>query len=394
MPGGSTLPKTGLPLAALSLSMLSVGTTSLVVLGLGQSMAGGLGVSVGAAATLVTAFALTYAIAAPLLQFMVGGRLQPSALIVGGLCILGAGSFWGAFASSFHELTFSRILAALGGALVGPTSAAVGIAIVPEQQRGRALAAIFAGFTLATVVGVPAATWLGLALGWRGALACVGALALLSAIAVVLTVRSEGDQEPLNLQAFFGLLQRLPVAAGLGTSSLHLSAQFAIYALMAALLVDRYGLEPAQLPMAIFLFGLGAVLGNAAAGILADRFGATSTVVASFVGLGVIFTLLCLPLPATMATTAVAGCAAFGALFSAPQQVRLTALVSRHEQAVVLALNASAGSIGLSIGSTAASFGYAAYGLTALPLAALLLLLLAIGLFSVGAVSVSFSKSG
>jgi DHA1 family inner membrane transport protein len=372
--------------------MWSVGTTSLVVLGLGQSMTAGLGVSTGAAGTLVTAFALTYAVAAPLLQFAFGGRVQQRILIVGGLCILGAGSLWGAFADDFHQLVFSRVFAALGGALVGPTSAAVAVAIVPEQQRGRALATVFAGFTLATVVGVPAATWLDLTLGWRGALACVGASALLSAIAVALTVHGGGDREPMHLRAFIRLLGRLPVVAGLGTSTMCLAAQFAVYALMAGLLVDRYGLPSAQLPLAVFLFGLGGVLGNAAAGMLSDRFGAPRTIVASFVGLAAMFGLLSLPLSPMMAAMVVAGCAACGTLFTAPQQVRLTTLVPRQEHAAVLALNASAGSIGLSIGSTAASLAYAAHGLGALPVAALLLLLLAVGLFCASASSASASQ--
>jgi DHA1 family inner membrane transport protein len=370
-----------LPLSALSLGMLSVGTTLLVVLGLAQSMTAGLGVSSGAAGALITAFAFTYAAAAPFLQFALGGRVEQRLLIVGGLCVLGAGSLWGAVAGSFHELALSRTLAGLGGAVVGPTSAAVGAALVPEQQRGRALAMVFAGFTLATVVGVPAATWLDVRLGWRGALASVGALALMSSIAVGLTVHGGSERRPLHPRAFLELLRRVPVAAALGTSTMHLAAQFTIYALMAALLVDRFGLETAQLPMAILMFGLGGVLGNAAAGILADRFGAGRTVLASFAGLAAIFILLSLPLSPMIAAIAVAGCAASGTLFAAPQQVRLTALVAPQERAAVLALNASAGSIGLSIGSTAASVTYAGYGLHGLPPAALLLLLVAIGLF-------------
>jgi MFS transporter, DHA1 family, inner membrane transport protein len=368
---------TALPLAALSLGMLALGTTSLVVLGLATPMTAELGVSAGAAGTLVTAFAFTYAVASPLLQLMLGGRTDQRALIFGGLCLLAAGSLWGAFAGSFHELLASRVLAALGGALVGPTSSAVGAAIVPEQRRGRALAAVFAGFTLSTVVCVPAATWLSLTFGWRGALICVGALALTAALAVATTVRHADDWAPLRPQAFIVLLARLQVLAALGTSTMHLAAQFTIYALMAALLVDRYGLEPPQLPMAMLLFGLGSVLGNAAAGPLADRYGASRVVLVSFA-------LLCLPLSPMAAAVAVAGCAASGTLFSTPQQVRLTALVPRPEHAAVLALNASAGSIGLSIGSTAATLTYASFGLAALPATALLLLLLAVALLCVG----------
>jgi MFS transporter, DHA1 family, inner membrane transport protein len=84
-----------LPLAALSLGMLALGTTSLVVLGLATPMTTELEVSAGAAGALVAAFAFTYAVASPLLQFAVGGRAQQRALIVGGLCVLAAGSLWG-----------------------------------------------------------------------------------------------------------------------------------------------------------------------------------------------------------------------------------------------------------------------------------------------------------
>ena len=242
---------------------------------------------------------------------------------------------------------------------------------------------MFAGFTLSTVVGVPAATWLSLTLGWRGALACVGVLAIIAAIAVAITVLTANDPAPLQPRAFIGLLVRLRVMAALATSTMHLAAQFTIYALMAALLIDRFGLEPTQLPMAMLLFGVGSVLGNAVAGTLADRFGAPRIVLASFAGLAGIFGLLSLPLSPVTAAFAVAGCAASGTLFTAPQQVRLTALVPRQEHAAVLALNAS-GSIGLSVGSTAASLTYGAFGLAALPAAAFLLLLVAIALFAVG----------
>jgi predicted MFS family arabinose efflux permease len=64
--------------------------------------------------------------------------------------------------------------------------------------------------------------------------------------------------------------------------------------------------------------------------------------------------------------------------------VRLTALVSPPKHAAVLALNASARFIGISVGSTVASLTYATFGLAALPAAALLQLSVAIALFTVG----------
>jgi predicted MFS family arabinose efflux permease len=84
----------------------------------------------------------------------------------------------------------------------------------------------------------------------------------MAAIAVAITVHNANDSSPLHPRAFLGLLGEMRIMTALGTSSMHLAAQFTIYALMAALLIDHFGLAPAQLPMAMLPFGLGSVLGT------------------------------------------------------------------------------------------------------------------------------------
>ncbi|MEM7023468.1 MAG: MFS transporter, partial [Pseudomonadota bacterium] len=165
---------------ALSLAMFAVGTASLIVLGAGQEMTDDLGVAPGSAGWLMTTFAATFALAAPLAQWLLAGQWPQSRIVLAGLLLLAGSLFWAALAQSFGILILTRAFAAMGGAMIAPTSAALAVTLVPADHRARALATVFAGFTLASVLGVPLGTWLSLSLGWRGAMAAIGCVALIA----------------------------------------------------------------------------------------------------------------------------------------------------------------------------------------------------------------------
>lgn len=363
----------------LSLAMFVIGTTSLSMLGLGSEIAAALEVTPDAAGWLVTAFAATFAIAAPGAQFALAGRLPHRSLIVAGLALLAAGLVWGGLAGSYDELLASRICAALGGALVAPTSAALAIRLAPEARRGRALATVFAGFTLSTVAGVPIATWLAVSFGWRGALFAIGALAALACLATLLH-RGGGAAAPSPAppsRRAEGLRRIAAPGALLAVTFCLLAAQFVIYALMAELLTARFGLAAALLPAAMLVFGASGVAGNAVAGLTADRLGSGRIVWLSMAGLALMFLAFATGPGAILATASFCGCAFAGTFFTAPQQARLTAIVAPPRHALALALNASASYLGISLGSALASILFRQYGPEALPQAALALVALA-----------------
>lgn len=363
---------------ALSLSMFVVGTASLIVLGVGHRITSDFAVSDGAAGWLMTLFALVFAVTAPLAQWGLQRRWTRRRILQTGLLLLAAGLFWAAWAESFVSLLASRGLAAVGGALVGPTSAALAVSLVSEARRGRALATVFAGFTLASVAGVPLGTWLGLTVGWRGAMAVVGGLALFALAGVVIAVGRAGARAAVGPGAIAaGATPWRALAAVLTTTAGVLAAQFAVYAVMAAYLVQGFGLAAALLPLAMLAFGVAGVAGNAAAGWLADRLGPARVTGASLAGLALMFGLLIVAPGPVWAAAVLAGCAFMGTLFTAPQQARLTFLVPAHRHALVLAFNVSASYAGIAIGSVTASAVYDGFGAGALPLGALGLLALA-----------------
>ena len=357
-----------------ALGMFVIGTTSLSILGLGPAMTRDLAVSPGAAGLFVTAFAATFAIAAPMAQFALGKRFSPRHLIIAGTIILTAALAWAAVAAGFSSLLWSRIAAALGGALIAPTSAAVAIAMAPAGRRGAVLAIVFTGFTLATVVGVPIMTWLTLLFDWRGAMAVIAVAAflfLLLVLAVLPNQAAGGDEGRLGEPRRVGYRKTMMILlATLGM----LAAQFTIYALMGELLHREFDVTDAGLPVAILLFGIFGVAGNAAAGFLTDRVGADALVWASIVGLAVVLLLMNADLGPVYGTLMLAGCAFAGTLFTTPQQGRLVETVHQEQHAFILALNSSASYLGIACGSGLASLLALHAGLSVLPIAALVVL--------------------
>lgn len=357
--------------------MFVIGTTSLSILGVGPAVTRDLGVPPGAEGWLVTAFAATFAVAAPVAQFALGKRFSPRRLIILGAAVLTGALIWASLAAGFEGLLLSRIVAALGGALIAPTAAALAVAMAPDGRRGAVLAIVFTGFTLSTVAGVPIMTQLALALSWRGAMAAVAAAALLYLLLVLVVLPREAGAATAPQIGADGSPGLWRPAAVLLTTLGMLAAQFTIYALMAELLGGLFGVSDESLALSILLFGVLGVAGNAAAGVLTDRIGANAVVWLSLAGLAVMLLLLLgSELGPLYGSLVLAGCAFVGTLFTTPQQNRLVELVHQDRHALILAMNSSASYLGIACGSGLASLLATNAGLTALPLAALILLAL------------------
>lgn len=374
------LEKSAPALWALSLCMFTVGTSSLIVLGIGQEVTNSFSLPPGAAGWLMTVFAGIFAVSAPMAQLFFARRISQLKLVCTGLLLLAAGLLWASLAAGYSGLLGARACMALGGALIAPASAALAVRLSSPGYKTHALAIVFAGFTLASVVGVPLGTWLGITLGWRGTMAAIACLTLIALAIVMVCFRSlrQGNVADHDGKVSLQRSTRIAAIAILATNAGVLGTQFTIYAVMAALLVEDFGLASNALPLAMLFFGIAGVAGNMVSGIWADRVGVPAVIWFSLAGLGLMIALLLVDLGPVFACSLLAGCAFCGTLFTAPQQSRLTTVVPVRFHGLALALNTSASYIGIAAGSTAASLLYAAFGAGALPAGALALLALAV----------------
>jgi DHA1 family inner membrane transport protein len=364
-------------LRALALSYFAVGTSALSVIGALSAIAHGLGLGANAVAGLVSAYAIVFAVTVPLLQ-VVAARLPRRTLILAGLALSAAGAAGSAVATGYAALFAARVLVALGGAAIGPVASALGATLVPRERQGRALATVFSGMTLASVLATPAAEWFSAQFGWR---AMFGAIALLNvaiAIAVQRWVKDRGIGQALSIRALAAELRRPAVAAGVAVMVLYTTGLFSTFTMVVPMLQQRFAMSHHLVSAALMIFGLAGVAGNFVAKRLGDRVNADRLIALSLVALIAAFVLFQLvPAWAAVAIALMLVWACSNDLFMPSQQRRL-AEIAPQARGLVLALNSSALYIGMSAGSVLSGAVTAHVGLGALPIVSAVVLVLAL----------------
>ena len=372
-----------LPIALLSAMMFLLAAVSLIVLGIGVDIAGATGIEPGNAGLLVTAFALPYAILAPLFQLLVGGRSPPGVIVIAGGVVMAVGLLLTGLANEPIVLFLGRALTAMGAALITPAALTMATMLAAPERRGRAIAAVYLGFTLASVIGVPLGTQLAQWLGWRSTFFAFAALSLALSVLGRAVLPALAPTGALSLKAALGIVRDRRVLCVFGAAAAQLAAQFMVLAPMAPLLLHHFGLSLSLLPAVLLAFGIAGVVGNHFGGIWSDGISLGRTLAISLVGLTATLIAFSLPLGGYVAAIVFVFFAFFGTLFRSPQIVLLTRSVDDDLRALAIGLNTSAAYAGLTIGSAASAAvisgsGYHALGWSALAFVAVAVLLLGI----------------
>ncbi|NUW31885.1 MFS transporter [Nonomuraea sp. SMC257] len=337
----------------LALGTFAVGTDAYVVAGFLPAMARSLGVSASAAGQSATAFAVTYAVLSPVLA-TVTSRVPRRPLLVGALLLLALANLGSALAPGYAALMATRVAAAAGAAVFTPNAGAVAAALVAPERRARALAVVVGGLTVATAVGVPLGNLAGRLLDWRSALGLVAALCLLAAAGVRAALPPLPGHPRVPLRERLATLRRPGVVAVLPLTVLGLAGSYGLYAYTVPLL-RALGAGPAAETWLLFLYGAGAVAGNAVAGTAVDRRGPIRVLAIGYAAIAGSLAALAWAahagvtwLPLTALLLAAWGASTWSQ--TPAQQVRLIAAAPR-ETAVVVGLNASAMYAGIALGT-------------------------------------------
>ncbi|MFB7470168.1 Cmx/CmrA family chloramphenicol efflux MFS transporter [Kitasatospora sp. NPDC056184] len=263
-----------LPLYLLAVAVFAMGTSEFMLAGLLPAIASDLGVTVGAAGALTSAFAAGMVVGAPLTAAL--ARTLPGRRgLLGSLALFTAAHVAGAVAPNLPALLATRVVAALAAAGFLALALSTAAALVPADRKGRALAVLLSGTTVATVAGVPAGAALGSALGWRAVFWAVAALCLPAALGVLTGVPAGpapgGGAERTTVRAEFGRLGSPRLATVMLLAALVNAATFTGFTYLAPVVTGTAGLDPSWVPAVLALFGAGSFAGVTAAGRLSDR---------------------------------------------------------------------------------------------------------------------------
>ena len=179
----------GLAVLALATGGFAIGTTEFVTMGVLPQIAEGVDVSIPSAGHVISAYALGVVIGAPVLAYF-GARLPRRGLLIGLMAAYAVFNAASALAPSFEMLVVMRFLDGLPHGIYFGVASLVAASLAPPDRKGRAVATVMIGLSVANVVGVPAATWLGQQVGWRAVFLLVAALAVLTLLLTIAFVPS------------------------------------------------------------------------------------------------------------------------------------------------------------------------------------------------------------
>jgi MFS transporter, DHA1 family, inner membrane transport protein len=350
---------------ALALGGFGIGTTEFVAMGLLPDIAASLGITEPTAGHVISAYALGVVIGAPVIAAL-AARVPRKMLLLVLMAVFTLGNLASVLAPSYGTLVAARFVAGLPHGAYFGVAALVAAHLMGPQNRAKAVAHVMCGLTVATVIGVPMASWLGQALGWRsafGLVVVVGIVTLVTLSSWLPTrLRLMHVTSPLTE---LGALRRVQVWLALLVGMIGFGGMFAVYTYISTTMTDVAGLPRGLVPVALMVFGLGMVVGNLVGGRMADM----SVTRGLYVSIGALGTVLAVFVVAShnpwTALLVLFTIGAAGAAIAPALQTRLMD-VARDAQTLAAALNHSALNIANATGAwvgglvIAAGYGYTA----------------------------------
>ncbi|HIW96359.1 MAG TPA: MFS transporter [Candidatus Corynebacterium gallistercoris] len=255
---------------AMAMGGFAIGTTEFVAMGLLNLIAADFGITEEKAGHVISAYALGVVIGAPLITTLTGS-IPRRRLVLILTAALAIGNGLSVLAHSYEILLVSRFIAGLPHGAYFSVTALIAASMAPNGQRGKSIALVGMGLSIATVAGVPAAQWLGTTFGWNTAFELVAAIAVATFVALWFTVPHMTLMPRTNPLTELGALVNSQVLFTLGIGTVGFGGMFAVYTYISWSLTENAGFSPDLIWIPLMVYGIGMVVGTYIGGMLADR---------------------------------------------------------------------------------------------------------------------------
>lgn len=261
--------KVALAIIALAIGGFGIGTTEFAMMGLLPDVAAGIGVSIPEAGHVISAYALGVVVGAPLLV-AISAKWPRKTLALVLMALFTVGNLSSFFAQNYSELMVTRFIAGLPHGAYFGVAAVLAATLVAPTRRGHAIAMVMMGLSVANVVGVPLATFVGQQFGWRLMFILVGAIGVIAILAIARFVPAAKAHPGASLRSELSALKHGQVWLTLLVGVVGFGGFFAVYTYIANTMTEVAHFPSDMLPLIVGLYGLGMVAGGFVGGKLAD----------------------------------------------------------------------------------------------------------------------------
>lgn len=245
---------------ALAVGGFAIGTTEFATMSLLPYFARDLGISAPVAGHVISAYALGVVLGAPLIAVL-AAKMARRTLLIGLMLVFALGNGLTGLSQNYEAMMLFRFLSGLPHGAYFGVAMLVAASLVPHERRAQASARVLMGLTVATIIGVPCANWLGQAIGWRWGFAIVAVLALATATLVALFAPRQPPEEGASARAELAALGNRDVLLTLAIGAIGFGGFFAIYTYLADTLLTVTRMPESLTPLVFAIFGAGMMTG-------------------------------------------------------------------------------------------------------------------------------------
>ncbi|SDH27837.1 MFS transporter, DHA1 family, purine base/nucleoside efflux pump [Alteribacillus persepolensis] len=354
------------------------GLAELIIVGLLDVIADDIGVSLSAAGLLITAFSLTFAVAAPVLM-VATAAVERKRLMLTTLSIFFVGNVLAALSHTYWLLMTARIISAASGSLLVVLCITMASTITAPPHRGRAIGLIYMGISASLVLGVPIGIMMGNIFGWQAPFVAISCFTVMTMLGILVLMPSVHVHDTPSIQTQWQSLKNSRLLAAHLTTFLFLAGHYTLYGYLSPYLKNVLELNETWVTIIYWLFGIAAVAGGAVGGGLSDKWGYKQTIYSVIVLFAV--SMFVLPFTTTATTFFLLTVMIWGAMswaLSPPMQTYLAETYHKTSD-IQQSLNNAALHTGIAFGSVSGGLVVEQGAIHHTPTVGALLVLLALG---------------
>ena len=260
--------RTKLATVALVTVGFALGFAEFIVIGITPDIAEIYQIPLSDAGNLVGYFAVAYAVSTPIIVLSTG-RFRRFPLFVIFLIVFNVGNILAILAPSYEVLMLARICTAIVSGVTLSTVMTFINDIIPQEQAPRIISFVYAGFSVASVLGTPIGTLLSDAFGIKSAFVAVEAVALLVTVLLLISVPRSGSTDvSSSVREQLVILKDRRIILVLVMKAFGMAATYVFYVYVTPILEDSVGLSVWMVSLVLFFYGGATIVSN-----LAQRYG-------------------------------------------------------------------------------------------------------------------------
>lgn len=265
--------RTKLATVALVTVGFALGFAEFIVIGITPDIAEIYQIPLSDAGNLVGYFAVAYAVSTPIIVLSTG-RFRRFPLFVIFLIVFNVGNILAILAPSYEVLMLARICTAIVSGVTLSTVMTFINDVIPQEQAPRIISFVYAGFSVASVLGTPIGTLLSDAFGIKSAFVAVEAVALLVTVLLLISVPRSGSTDvSSSVREQLVILKDRRIILVLVMKAFGMAATYVFYVYVTPILEDSVGLSVWMVSLVLFFYGGATIVSNLGSGSLAQRYG-------------------------------------------------------------------------------------------------------------------------